>query len=77
MPKQNNYVTKDYFDEKMNQVDEKFNQMDKKADQVIEKLDWLMGKYKAHDEEHILLTNRVSEHTDQLEVINAKLRIQI
>ena len=77
MLKQTDYVTKDHFDEKMNRVDEKFNTVDKKIDQVIEKLDWLMGKHKAHEEEHILLTNKVAEHSDNLELINAKLGIQV
>lgn len=62
MPKQNDSVPKKYFEEKFNQV--------------IEKLDWLIGKYNAHDEEHVLLNNKVSEHSDQLEVINNKLGIQ-
>ena len=66
MPKQNNYVTRKYFDKV---IKEKF-------DKVMEKLDWLIGKHKAHDEEHTLLNNKVSEHSDQLEVINTKLGIQ-
>lgn len=71
MPKQNYFVTKAYFDEKFGQVEEKL----KKLDWVLEKLDWLIGKYNSHDEEHTLLNNKVSEHTDDLETIKQKLGI--
>lgn len=63
MPKQNNFVSKTYFDEKFNQI--------------MEKLDWLIGKYKAHDEEHILLNGTTSDHSDRLEVIEERLKIQL
>lgn len=65
MSKQSNYVTQEHFDEV---IKEKF-------DQVMEKLDWLIGKYKAHDEEHTLLNGRVSDHSDRLEIIEEKLGI--
>ena len=73
MARQNDYVTKSYFDEQFDKILEKL----KKLDVVTEKLDWLMGKYRNHDEEHTLLNNKVSEHSDQLEVINEKLGITI
>lgn len=49
MSASNNYVTKEHFD---HVIKEKF-------DKVMEKLDWLIGKYNAHDEEHILLNGKV------------------
>ena len=70
MPKQNNYVTQDHFDETFKGVDSKFTL-------IMEKLDWLIGKYSAHDEEHVLLNNKVSEHSDNLELVNTKLGIQL
>lgn len=42
-----------------------------------EKLDWLMGKYKDLDEEHILITGRLSENTDRLETIEQRLGIAV
>ncbi len=42
-----------------------------------EKLDWLMGKYKDLDEEHILITSRLSENTDRLEVVEQRLGIVV
>lgn len=66
MPTQN-YVTTDYFDKVLKE----------KFDKVMEKLDWLIGKYRSHEEEHILLNNKVSEHSDNLEEINQKLGIQL
>lgn len=42
-----------------------------------EKLDWIIGKYQSHDEEHILLNGKVSEHSDDIEVIKQKLHIQL
>ena len=56
-------VSKKYFDEKINKL--------------MEKMDWIIGKYRDHDQEHILLNNKVSEHSDNLELINAKVGIQI
>ena len=44
---------------------------------MSDQLDWIVGKYKGHDEEHTLLNHRVSEHSDELELINAKLGIQL
>lgn len=73
MPKQNNFVTKDYFEEKFAKVMEKLEKVDKISEQV----DWLVGKYQAHEEEHTLLNNTVSEHSDNLEIINGKLGITV
>ena len=42
-----------------------------------EKLDWLMGKYKDLDEEHILITGRLSENTDRLETVEQRLGIVV
>lgn len=74
MAKQNDYVTKTYFDEVIGKISEKLKKLDK-IDKISEQLDWLIGKYKAHDEEHTLLNGRVSDHSDRLEVIEEKLSI--
>lgn len=50
--------------------------IDQKMQSLDEKLDWLIGAYKKFDEEHTLLGARVSDHSDRLEVIEKKLRIQ-
>lgn len=60
-------LTKEYLDQILKE----------KFDKVLEKLDWLIGKYSAHEEEHTLLNNKVSEHSDNLEVINDKLGITL
>lgn len=73
MPKQNNFVTKDYFEDKFGKVMEKLDKLDKISEQV----DWLAGKYQGHEEEHTLLNNKVSEHSDNLEIINEKLGITV
>ncbi len=73
MPKQNNFVTKDYFDEKFGKVMEKLDKFDKMSEQI----DWMVGKIQGHEEEHTLLNNTVSEHSDNLEIINGKLGITI
>ncbi len=62
MPKQTDFVTKDHFDKV---IREKF-------DAVMEKLDWLIGKYRAHDEEHTLLNGQVSDHSDRLEKLKER-----
>ena len=61
MPKNNLYVTKAYFDERIGKLDEK--------------LDWLIGKYKSHDEEHTLINGKLSEHSVRLEIAEDKLGI--
>lgn len=77
MPQQNDYVTKNQLKSTVDQFSKRFDSVDKKLEWIIEKLDWLIGKWNAHDEEHTLLNNKVSEHSDQLEVINTKLDIQL
>lgn len=74
---QSNYVTKDHFDEV---IKEKFDAVWdklKKLDKVSEQMDWLIGKYRDHEEEHTLVNNKLAEHSDNLELINTKLGIQI
>ena len=69
----NDSVTKSHFDEVIEKIEKKFNKIDKMSEQ----LDWLVGKYQGHEEEHTLLNNKVSEHTDNLEIINGKLGITL
>jgi hypothetical protein len=76
MPKQNDYSTKSHFDGSVDILYKRFDDVDKKLSWIIEKIDWLIGKHQAHEEEHTLLNNNVSEHSNQLEVINAKLGIR-
>ena len=40
-----------------------------------EKLDWLIGAYKKFDEEHTLLSNKVSSIEDRLNTTEGKLKI--
>ncbi len=72
MPRQDNVVTKQHFDEVIGKIQEKLAKLDK----VSEQMDWLVGKYRGHEEEHTLLNGKVSEHSDMLEIINEKLGIQ-
>lgn len=58
-------------------LEEKLDPIKKKLQNVDEKLDWLIGEYKKFDEEQKLLSNKTSEHTDNLELINAKLGIHV
>ena len=43
-------------------------------EKTIEKLDSIMGEFKKFDEEHTLLSYRVSEHSDQLEEHEGRLK---
>ncbi|MEK7587920.1 MAG: hypothetical protein AAB457_03825 [Patescibacteria group bacterium] len=70
MLKQNNTITKPYFDLKFQGIEEKFQRLE-------EKLDWLIGRYRAHDEEHTLLNGKASDHSDRLEILVEKLGIVI
>lgn len=49
--------------------------MNKRFDKVDGKLDWFTGKYTKLEDEQTLLSNKVSEHTDDLETIKQKLTI--
>lgn len=72
------YITNERFEESMGQIDAKFVtvlEKLKKLDWIAEKLDWLIGKYKGHDEEHILVTGRLSDHSDRLETIEERMGI--
>ena len=74
----NDYITKSYLDTKL---DEKLDKsvtktyFDNKLDKIMEKLDWLIGAYKKSDEEQTLLSGRVSDHDERIEVIEKKLKI--
>lgn len=70
MTKKHAYVTKERFDDTMKRIDTKL-------DWIMEKLDWLVGKYKGHDEEHILITGRLSDHSDRLETIEERMGITV
>ncbi len=68
-----NYVSKLHFDQVIGEVNKKLDKLNK----ISEQLDWLVGKYQGHDEEHTLLNNKVSEQSNNLELVNQKLGIQI
>lgn len=69
----NDYVTKSHFDEVIGTINKKLEKLDKLSDQM----DWLVGQYRNHTEEHELINNRLSKHSDNLEAINQKLGITI
>ncbi|MFH0749841.1 MAG: hypothetical protein V1917_02925 [Candidatus Gottesmanbacteria bacterium] len=71
MPK--DYLTKSHFDEVIEKIEKKVEKLDKMSEQ----LDYLVGQYRGHEEEHTLLNNKVSEHSDNLEIINGKLGITL
>lgn len=73
MTKKANYVSEERFDDTMNRIEKKLE----KLDWIAEKVDWLVGKYKGHDEEHILVTGRLSENTDRLEIIEQRMGITV
>ena len=77
MLKQNNTITKPYFDLKFQGIEEKFQRLEEKFQRLEEKLDWLIGRYRAHDEEHTLLNGKASDHSDRLEILEEKLGIVI
>ena len=74
MPK--DYVTKLHFDEVIETINKRLEKLDK-LDKLSEQVDWLVGKYQDHEEEHTLLNSKVSEHSDNLEIINGKLGITV
>ncbi|MEK7065493.1 MAG: hypothetical protein AAB961_00735 [Patescibacteria group bacterium] len=65
-------MLEDLFDKKF---EEKFETIRQRLVTVDEKLDWLIGKYKSHDEEHILVNGKLSDHSDRLEIVEEKLGI--
>lgn len=81
MPKQNDFVTTQHFDEVIEKIQEKLTKLDTvdtkldKLDKLSEQMDWLIGKYRDHDEEHILLNGKVSDHSDRIDVVEQKLGI--
>jgi hypothetical protein len=64
------YVTKDHFDKTIELTNEKINK-------ILENVDWLVGAYKKFDEEHTILSDKVSNHSDKLDKIEETLRIQV
>ena len=87
MPKQNNVVTEKYLDQELDQVtqsfDTKLSELNQSFDtklselkQSLEgRLDWLIGKYKGHEEEHTLISGRIAEDTERIEVLEQKVGI--
>lgn len=61
------YISKEHFD---TVIKEKF-------DKVMEKLDLVINEYRNHEEEHVLINGKLSEHSDDIEVIKEKLHIQL
>ena len=76
MPKQNDLVTQSYLDQKLEEFFEtKFDAINKRFDKLMQKLDWFTGKYTKFDEEQNLISSRVADHSDRLEVVEKKLGI--
>lgn len=46
---------------------EELKENDKKIDKVLEQLDSIAGQFKKFDEERELMSDKISEHTDQIE----------
>ena len=46
---------------------------DLKFDMVLEQLTDIAGQFKKFDEEQVVLSNRVSIHTDQIEALQIKV----
>lgn len=67
-------MLEDLFDKKF---EEKFGTISQKLQTVDEKLDWLIGKYQSHDEEHILINGKLSDHSDRLETIEERMGIAV
>jgi len=67
-------MLEDLLDKKF---EEKLSPVRQKLQGVDEKLDWLIGAYKKFDEELTLLSDRVSNHTDRLEIVENKLGIGV
>lgn len=51
-------------------INEKLDELkenDKKIDKVLEQLDSIAGQFKKFDEERMLISDKISTHTDQIE----------
>lgn len=70
MPKKNVGITKDYFDQQLKQ------QLKDLGERLTEKLDWLIGAFRKFDTEQTLLSGRVSDHEDRIEILEKKAGIQ-
>lgn len=53
--------------EKLEDHDLKFEKIDTKLDKVLTQLDSIAGQFKKFDEERELMSDKISEHTDQIE----------
>lgn len=48
---------------------EELKENDKKIDRVLEQLDSIAGQFKKFDEERVLMSDKISTHTDQIEAL--------
>lgn len=53
--------------EKLGEHDLKFVNIDDKLDKVLTQLDSIAGQFKKFDEERELMSDKIREHTDQIE----------
>ncbi len=53
--------------EKLEDHDLKFEKIDTKLDKVLTQLDSIAGQFKKFDEERELMSDKIREHTDQIE----------
>lgn len=65
----------DSLQEDVDEVKGTVRKLDVKFDKLFGNLDWFTGKYTKLDQEQKLLSNKVLEHTDQLDTIGQKLGI--
>lgn len=50
-----------------------FKKMNVKIDKSQEHVDWFIGKYTKLDEEHDVIANQVSKHSDRIENLETKV----
>ncbi len=58
-------------DEKFEEVDKNFKKIDNKLDTVLNQLDSIVGQFKKFDEERVLISDKVKEHTDDIEELQS------
>lgn len=61
--------------EELKSVENKINELHAKFDTLYEKLDWFLGKYTKLDEEQKLISAKVGDHDDRIEIIEKKIGI--
>ena len=58
-------------DEKFQEIDENFEGVNTKLDRVLTQLDSIAGQFKTFDEERELMSDKIRDHTDQIEKLQS------